>query len=110
MRDGRRLARLQHAASLLEPPRIVRSRLDRIVAHECDDLLVEFFVRERYHGLVIWIGGAERRASGLARDDEALVVEPETPVLLQDLRGGLEVATRADHGLEPLVLDLAHVD
>src|SRR3954463_3048368 len=53
---------------------------------------------------------ARRRASGLARDDEAFVVEPKTLVLLQDLRGGLEIVAGPDHGIETLVLDLAHVD
>src|SRR5687767_4002910 len=46
----------------------------------------------------------------LAGNDIGFIQEPETTVLLQDLAGGIEVFTLAEHLAEALVVDLRDVD
>src|SRR6187431_377973 len=44
------------------------------------------------------------------RDHEGFVVEPEAAALLQDLAGGVEIASVGHHVAQPVVLDLRDVD
>src|SRR6185437_16368043 len=58
-------------------------------------------------GFRCWCGGHSVAAP---RHDEGLIVEPETPVLLQYLLRRLEVRAALHDRIEPLVLDLIDVD
>lgn len=53
-----------------------------------------------------------RRADLLspAADDEGLVVEPQAAMFLQNLLRGIEVCAGGHHRIQPLVLDLIHID
>jgi hypothetical protein len=44
------------------------------------------------------------------RDDERFVVEPKPPVFLQHLLCRVEISAVGDDGVEPLILDLIHID
>src|SRR5690348_5928632 len=56
------------------------------------------------------VGGRRGHSVAATRHDEGLIVEPETPVLLQDLLRRLEVRAALDDRIEPLVLDLIDID
>ena len=43
-------------------------------------------------------------------DHERFVVEPEATVAVQDRLRGIEIRAGCDHGIEPLFLNLIHVN